>query len=557
MSTPESSAISLGGRRAKRERPNVRARFEDLLLELATAFARAPAGNTPELIEKWTRRLTHLLGVDQGSLWEVTLDDDTIHRRHVYSVPGVDGVLSMTPQYRSEWLVQHYLRERVVHWPHIPDDVPAEAAAERMWSQRLGMKSILGIPIFVGTSIHVLAFHSVQAYRRWSPKEIRRLRLVVEIFAGALARHAAETSLQASETRIRAILKAQPDLIFVQRPDGVYLDYHGGDRSDLLRKPERFLGRNVCEVLPPELAQTFLSAFRRAAETCEVVTVDYELPILGAQRAFEARVVRCDDGTVLTVVRNVSERRSAQLEIERLRLELGHLGRITLTGQLTSALAHELIQPISSIATNAEAGLQALVPSVAPPAESLRAILTDIAASSKLAAESIHRVRRFVTKEYRPHVRVNVNRLVAEVAEVMRTDLMLRQVHLELQLAEALPRVRGDSVELQQVLLNLLVNGAEALGSRPVHERKLIIGTTASANAVEIIVRDFGLGVAPSDLPRLFEPFFTTKPAGLGMGLAICAEIVRSHGGILAAENAPDGGLLVRCRLPPSNPSVS
>jgi C4-dicarboxylate-specific signal transduction histidine kinase len=147
-----------------------------------------------------------------------------------------------------------------------------------------------------------------------------------------------------------------------------------------------------------------------------------------------------------------------------------------------------------------------------------------------------------------------VNRLIAEVAEVMRTDLMLRQVHLELQLAETLPRVRGDSVELQQVLLNLLVNGAEALASRPVHKRTLIIGTTASANAVEIIVRDFGLGVAPSDLPRLFEPFFTTKPAGLGMGLAICAEIVRSHGGILAAENAPDGGLLVRCRLPPSNP---
>jgi PAS domain S-box-containing protein len=246
-------------------------------------------------------------------------------------------------------------------------------------------------------------------------------------------------------------------------------------------------------------------------------------------------------------LQDVTERREAQIEIERTRRELAHIGRVSLVGQLTSSLAHELLQPITAIVTNAETGLHA---SDLGASTEMRALLEDIAESGRRAGDTIQQVRGLLRKERRPYAAVDLNKLVRDVAHVMRSDLLLHQVRLTTKLESAVAEIRGDRGELQQVLLNLMLNGTEAMNSIPIPERRLIVATYAQSDAVELRVEDNGPGSPPGEFERLLEPFFTTKSSGVGMGLSICAEIVRAHKGQLLAENNPDRGMTWRCILP-------
>jgi PAS domain S-box-containing protein len=246
-------------------------------------------------------------------------------------------------------------------------------------------------------------------------------------------------------------------------------------------------------------------------------------------------------------VQDVTERREAQIEIERTRRELAHIGRVSLVGQLTSSLAHELLQPITAIVTNAETGLHA--PDLGASPE-MRALLEDIAESGRRAGDTIQHVRGLLRKERRPYTAVDLNKLVRDVAHVMRSDLLLHQVLLTTKLESAVAEIRGDRGELQQVLLNLMLNGTEAMNSIPISERHLIVATHSHPDAVELRVQDKGPGSPPGEFERLLEPFFTTKSSGVGMGLSICTEIVRAHRGQLLAENNPDRGMTWRCILP-------
>jgi PAS domain S-box-containing protein len=246
-------------------------------------------------------------------------------------------------------------------------------------------------------------------------------------------------------------------------------------------------------------------------------------------------------------LQDVTERREAQIEIERTRLELAHIGRVSLVGQLTSSLAHELLQPITAIVTNAETGLHA--PDLGASSE-MRALLEDIAESGRRAGDTIQHVRGLLRKERRPYVAVDLNGLVREVVHVMRSDLLLHQVRLTTKLDSVGAEIHGDRGELQQVLLNLMLNGTEAMNAIPVNERQLEVTTLVRPDAVELRVEDRGPGSPPGDFKRLLEPFFTTKPTGVGMGLSICAEIVRAHKGQLSAENNSDRGMTWCCILP-------
>ncbi len=244
---------------------------------------------------------------------------------------------------------------------------------------------------------------------------------------------------------------------------------------------------------------------------------------------------------------DITERRQAQLEIERARLELAHVGRVSLVGQLTSSLAHELLQPITVVVSNAETGMHA---ATLGETSDTRVLFEDIAESGRRAGDIIHHVRDMLRKERGPHMAVDLNGLVQEVAQVMRSDLLLHQVRLSTQLAPGDAQIRGDRGELQQVLLNLVLNGTEAMNAVPLGDRQLSISTVVHSNAVELTVQDRGTGAPTAYLNRLTEPFFTTKSNGVGMGLSICADIVHAHRGQLFGENNPDRGMTWRCILP-------
>jgi two-component system sensor kinase FixL len=250
------------------------------------------------------------------------------------------------------------------------------------------------------------------------------------------------------------------------------------------------------------------------------------------------------------VFANALARKQGELEAQRLRQDLTHIGRVSALGELTASLAHELSQPLTAILSNAQAA-QRLVAAEVVDLESVREILNDIVADDKRAAAVISGLRTLIKKGEPELVPLDLNAIVGEVAWLLRTDTILRNVSMSLELALDLPRVRGDRVQLQQVVLNLVANGLEAMREPHAGARTLAIRTARDgAAALRVTVQDSGPGIAEKDLAHIFEPLYTTKTDGLGMGLAIVRTIVRAHGGTVGAENIPGGGASFHVTLP-------
>jgi PAS domain S-box-containing protein len=262
--------------------------------------------------------------------------------------------------------------------------------------------------------------------------------------------------------------------------------------------------------------------------------------------------VRTAEGLfVLASIVDITERRRAELEAARQRDELAHLSRVMLAGELSGALAHELNQPLTAILTNAQTARRLLAQGAADEAE-LQDILTDVVEASHRATHVILRLRLLLKKGELQRRPLAVNEVVGNALKLMRSDLARRRVTVAAELAPRLPAVMGDGVQLQQVLLNLLVNGCEAMAGVEGPERRLLVRTELAAEGVRVSVVDRGGGIAPEQRERLFEPFFTTKGKGMGLGLAICRTIISAHGGRLWATNNPDRGATFQFTLPPS-----
>ncbi len=245
---------------------------------------------------------------------------------------------------------------------------------------------------------------------------------------------------------------------------------------------------------------------------------------------------RPEGGAVISHI-DVTDRRRAEDEVRRRRQELAHAQRLSTTGELAASLAHEINQPLLAIMSNAQAADRLLEGPVPDLAEA-RAALEDIASDAQRAAEVIRALRGMVGKHAGPHDEIDVNDLVSRVARLVRHDVERREIALRVDLGTDLPAVRGDAVQLQQVVLNLLLNASEALAGEDLVARdiRLVTWRTGTGDA-RIDVVDTGPGVPEDQLERMFVPFVTTKPDGLGLGLSISRSIVEAHGGRIGAAH--------------------
>jgi two-component system sensor kinase FixL len=244
---------------------------------------------------------------------------------------------------------------------------------------------------------------------------------------------------------------------------------------------------------------------------------------------------------MLGVCIDITARKRDEAEMLRLQADLAHAGRVSTMAQLASGLAHELNQPLGAILRNAEAA-QLLLQSSPPDLEEVRAILADICKDDHRAGEVIDHMRSLLKRRGQERAELDFAELVNEVVVLLQPDAGSRKVRLAVEVPATLPPVRGDRVHLQQVLLNLILNGMDAMADVPAGQRRLVVrARQVDARTVEAAIADSGRGVAPAKLERLFEPFVTTKPDGLGLGLPISASIVAAHGGRIWAESGPAG----------------
>ncbi|WP_438011138.1 response regulator [Sorangium sp. So ce321] len=250
------------------------------------------------------------------------------------------------------------------------------------------------------------------------------------------------------------------------------------------------------------------------------------------------------------LARELELTRTAELKVQKAQDELAHLNRVSAMSELAASLAHELSQPLAAILSNAQAA-ERLLAHAPPDIAEARAALADIMADDRRAGQIIQRMRAMLRKGELSVAALDLDALIREVVRLMASAALLAGTTVRIELAPGLPRVRGDGIQLQQVLLNLLVNALDAVARRPPEARLVVVRTRrADGGQIELSVADSGEGIRPADLERVFEPFFTSKPQGLGVGLAISRSIVEAHGGRLWAEHCPGEGATFRCALP-------
>lgn len=246
----------------------------------------------------------------------------------------------------------------------------------------------------------------------------------------------------------------------------------------------------------------------------------------------------------------ITERKRAELEAVRHREALAHLSRVTMLGELSGSLAHELNQPLTAILSNAQAAQRYLAKDT-PDLAVVREILADIVAEDERAGEVIRRLRLLFRKGQVEQQALDANEVVLEVLKVVRSDLANHGVSVETALAPDLAPIRGDRVQVQQVLLNLVMNGCDAMAGNELRDRRLTVRTRSDGeSALRIEVSDVGRGLPDGEPERVFERYFTTKPHGLGLGLSVCRSIVAAHGGSLGAANNDGRGATFHCILP-------
>jgi PAS domain S-box-containing protein len=260
---------------------------------------------------------------------------------------------------------------------------------------------------------------------------------------------------------------------------------------------------------------------------------------------------------------DITERKQAEAEIREserryreVEMELAHANRVATMGQLSASIAHEVNQPIAAAITNAHAALRWL--GARPPdLEEVRQALGRIVNNGARAGDVIGRIRELVRKAPPRKDGLEINQTIREVVALTRGEAVKNGVSVQTQLAQGLPLIQGDRVQLQQVILNLIINAVEAMSAAGEGSRELLISTgKAESEGMLVAVRDSGPGLTPESLEHLFEAFYTTKPGGLGMGLSICRSIIEAHGGRLwATANVPQGAVF-RFTLPAHSEST-
>ncbi len=381
--------------------------------------------------------------------------------------------------------------------------------------------------------------------------------LIIYLIVQTRRRRRAEESVRNSEAKYRRIFEGAVEGIFETSVEGRCLTANPAVVKMLGYETEDEVRLSITDsanqlwVDPHERAK-----FTRLIEEQDVV-LGFETKVWRKDRttiwvSINGRRVRGPDGKTLlysAFVEDITERKRAEDEVARSRAELLRVQRLTRLSELTASLSHELNQPLAAILSSAQAALRFLK-SATPDLDLFRTILENIVEDNKRAAGVIRSLRSLVKREVKEKEPLNMNEVLGDFLSLFRSEAIIRNVEIKTDFDNSLPPVCGDKVQLQQVVLNLVMNATEAMSHIPPQQRRIILGTHATGDHIQVTVRDSGPGIDSAKLHDIWQPFFTTKGTGLGIGLSVCTSIVQAHGGRIWAENNPDGGATFLFELP-------
>jgi signal transduction histidine kinase len=574
--------------------------FETLLAFLSMTFINMSASEADRKIVVGLQRVAEAFALDHVALAEFPEDVLVPRPRYWWGVP--EAALPASPSLHNTfpWYARQLKQGNLVCFTRL-DELPTEATAEKRYWRRCGVQSCLALPLTAGGAVvYVMSFETFHAIHAWPKTLIVRLGLIGGLFVQALQRKDDQEKLE-EVLRFEALV-AHLSAVFARVPvsdidkeieNGLHavVERLNVDQSTLLEfstdqrelhslhgyarpgikgySQDTMLLQDMPWILS-KLLRGEIVRFRRWEDLPEEAHIEKQLG-RHARLQSHLSIPVSMSGSRLCVIclgafrteidwpaewiprlrligeifANALVRKQAEEASRRLGHELAHAARITMLGELSASLAHELNQPLAAILSNAQAARRFLARE-SPALTEVGEALTDIIADDQRAGKIIQQLRDLGKKAPRERAPLDVNALVQQVVYLVRSDALERRVTISLELGAGLPYVSGDRIQLQQVLLNLVLNAFEAMQQITDRSRELLI-RTARQNDMTLLVsfRDTGVGVDETTLQQIFTAFFTTKAEGMGLGLAISRSIIEAHGGrIWALPNANQGTMV-------------
>jgi FixJ family two-component response regulator/signal transduction histidine kinase len=578
--------------------------FERLLADLSARFINLPANEIDDAITDALRRIVELLGVDRSALHHFAPGGETV-LTHTWIAPGFDIRLPVPRSIgaRYPWVIG---RARAGHPVVISrlDDLPPEATIDRATLESVGLRSHVTMPFAVAGKIEgAVGFGCLRHERDWPDELVERIRVVATILGNALAHKRAQEALDAAMAFERTMSDVLAALLTAPRAEQDRVIetglrriavLFGADRATLWQrvgekaeftKTHRWLAGDVPPPgdalgpvgmpwisaqlaagkvvrfarfadLPPEAAADLPRLRALAIRAAMVVPLTVSGAVIGALSFANATEDRDWSEAVIPRVKLVGEvfagmlaRQAAELREQDAQAQAAHATRVSTLGVIAASLVHELTQPLAASLANAES-IADLLARQSPDLDELRATAADIVVDDRRVVELIGRLRRFLRRGEVERSEFDLLEVIDEVLRLVAGEAANKGIEISLDFPATLPKLQGDRVQLQQVLLNLVLNGMDAVAASRPGSRHVTVRARPSGMGMCVDVADSGHGIDEATLARVFQPFFTTKRGGMGLGLAISRTIVAAHGGTLTARSAPGSGTTFRFELP-------
>ena len=355
-----------------------------------------------------------------------------------------------------------------------------------------------------------------------------------------------------------ALMEAAADAIIIIDGTGVILRFNPAAEAMFGYGEADVLGRNVSLLMPAPQSRRHDGYIRHYLDTGDAQVIGKGREVTGLRRDGTQFPMHLSVGEIrrsgtphfVGIVRDLSEFHAAQEQVRRLEEQLLHADRLVILGELTAGIAHEINQPLTAIAAYADAGC-ALIHRVGDPStDDMHSICERIGEQSRRAAEVVQRLRKLVRSGTVGRSRHDINKIIENVLLLFEFEVKKYNIEIVFEPLERLERLFVDDIQIQQILVNLVKNGIDAITAAGVTDGRIVIDVAQQEDEVRISVTDNGPGVAAEDRARMFEAFYTTKPKGVGLGLSICKSIAAAHGGSLHYAAAPDGGSRFSLWLP-------